>query len=103
MVENLEKSLFDCEPEKMSLGIGELQRNINFFEKNYAHLRQLYGEEWVAIFNQRVILHDRSYVRVLKSLRGLGINTESAYRQFLETKSRTQMLQEAVLSLPVGI
>ena len=105
MVESLEKSLFDVvgDPKKVVSEIERFKGNVRYFETNYSALVKQFPNEWVAIFNQSIILHDRSYIRVLKSLRGLGVNTGHAYVQFLETKQRTQILQEAVLSLPIGI
>ena len=80
----------------------ERRKAIRYFEDNYNDLMQKYRNQWVAIFRQDVFVHDRSYKRVLNALRETGI-IGSAYVQFLDPRPRTLILQEATLSMRVGI
>ena len=100
----LEPTLFEIlgEPEEVTSGISELKRNIAYFEENYNFLLEHYKNQWVGVAGQKVFVHDRRYKPVVGVLRETGL-LDSAYVQFLDPKSRTQIIHEAELSMSVGV
>ena len=91
MTGKLEKNLFNSFIER------DIEREISHFRTNYRGLSKRFPGEWVAIFGEGVLLHHKSYLRILGVLE--EINVDSAYVQYLDLELD---YQRAELSMVVG-
>jgi hypothetical protein len=57
------------DPEEISSQLEGRTRDANFFRDNYGALQEEYPDEWVAIFNEDIVGHHKTYRELLKFLR----------------------------------
>ena len=50
-----------------------------FFYQNYEGLRRKYPDEWIAVFNQKIIAHHRDYNKLIEKLKEIGIDIHEVY------------------------
>lgn len=75
------------------------EKNHDYFEKNIDMLRRDYPDEWVAIYNQEVVDHNKNYRRLKKQLEKDVI--ENPYVAYIDTKPRHWILPRFCSLSPV--
>ena len=78
-------------------GLKRFVDDVRYFNDNYEGLRRQYPDEWVAVYEQKVIGHGRDHMRLIEQLRKDGIDTGKVYlnRAYLNEKPPTLVLATA--------
>tara|TARA_Y100000034_G_scaffold129807_1_gene186965 strand:+ start:1027 stop:1293 length:267 start_codon:yes stop_codon:yes gene_type:complete len=67
----------------------------NYFKDNYADLSERFPDEWVAVFNQEVVGHDRDPVDLIRFMRYKGVNDFYMERIYVNEKPPILILSAA--------
>lgn len=68
------------------------RRDVDYYQAHQGDLLRQYPEQWVAIFNERVVGADPDYDRVLDQAKAKGISVGRVFMQRLTEKDQLLIL-----------
>ena len=71
----------------LAFEMGTNDVNVKYFHNNFIDLRDLYGDEWIAILDKKVVGHNLNYKDLIQSLNEEGIR--GAYIEKVDITSVT--------------
>jgi len=84
-------------PEETARSLVGFRGNTKYFDKNYQTLREKYPDEFVAVYDQKVVGHGRNFSQLVESLNKENIDTGEVFigRTYFKEKSPTLILRAA--------
>ncbi len=78
--------------QDIQLRLQRFQRDIDYYQAHYEELLEQYPEQWVAIFNERVVGADPDARKLFNDVKGLGIPLGSTLVKYLTRKDEIWIL-----------
>jgi hypothetical protein len=80
------------DPDKVRQQLESFERSMEFFFSERERLLDAYENQWVAVFDGRVVANGRSLDSVLKMLKKMGVPPEEAFIQRVDREEQTLIL-----------
>lgn len=78
--------------QELQLELQRFQRDIDYYQTHYEELLEQYPEQWVAIFNQRVVGADPDARKLFNDLKGRGIPLGQTLTEYVTSKDELWIL-----------
>lgn len=80
--------------QDIQLRLQRFQRDVDYYQAHYEELLEQYPEQWVAIFQEKVVGASPDLEDLLNDLKQHGVPVESVLTEYLTHKDEIWLLSE---------